>query len=132
MDPSPSSPRKPAPRGAKRRRMIQRLGFVGISFAALLTVTPIILIIVYIYNLGVPAISTEFLTAMPRDGMRAGGIFPAIVGTLWLTLGTGLIAVPRNPRHPISLRGLSETRRVPSLFVVSGRWARIVRGSKSL
>ena len=31
---------------------------------------------------------------MPRDGMRAGGIFPAIVGTLYLTLGTALFSVP--------------------------------------
>ena len=31
---------------------------------------------------------------MPTDGMRAGGIFPAIVGTLWLTLGTIIVAVP--------------------------------------
>lgn len=31
---------------------------------------------------------------MPEDGMRAGGIFPAIVGTIWLTIGTILISVP--------------------------------------
>jgi phosphate transport system permease protein len=31
---------------------------------------------------------------MPRDGMKAGGIFPAIVGTLILTLGTAVVAVP--------------------------------------
>ena len=31
---------------------------------------------------------------MPRDGMKAGGIFPAIVGTLLLTLGTALAAIP--------------------------------------
>ena len=31
---------------------------------------------------------------MPTDGMRSGGIFPAIVGTLWLTLGTIIVAVP--------------------------------------
>jgi phosphate transport system permease protein len=36
----------------------------------------------------------EFLTGMPRDGMKAGGIFPAIVGTLLLTLGTALVAIP--------------------------------------
>jgi phosphate transport system permease protein len=43
---------------------------------------------------GLGAIDWTFLTAMPRDGMRAGGIFPAIVGTLWLTLGTALVAIP--------------------------------------
>jgi ABC-type nitrate/sulfonate/bicarbonate transport system permease component len=41
-----------------------------------------------------PAISWEFLSGMPREGMRAGGILPAIVGTFWLTVGTGVVAVP--------------------------------------
>jgi phosphate transport system permease protein len=31
---------------------------------------------------------------MPRDGVKAGGILPAIVGTLLLTLGTALVAIP--------------------------------------
>jgi phosphate transport system permease protein len=39
-------------------------------------------------------LSWEFLTAMPSDGMRAGGIFPAIVGTLVLTLGTAVFSIP--------------------------------------
>lgn len=77
-----------------RRRWIQRFGFAGLVLAALLTVTPIILVVVYIYRLGLPAISLEFLTAMPRDGMRAGGILPAIIGTFLLTLGTAVVAVP--------------------------------------
>src|SRR5690606_18454767 len=34
------------------------------------------------------------LTAMPREGMTAGGIFPAIVGTLLLTAGTAVAAIP--------------------------------------
>lgn len=38
--------------------------------------------------------SWEFLTAAPREGMRAGGIWPALVGTIYLTVGTGIIAVP--------------------------------------
>jgi len=51
-------------------------------------------IILYIFVRGAPAISWEFLTAMPRDGMRAGGIMPAIVGTFYLTLGTAIFSVP--------------------------------------
>jgi phosphate transport system permease protein len=57
-------------------------------------VLPIVLVVGYIAWLGAPAISWEFLTAIPRNGMKEGGIWPAIVGTLYLTLGTGLIAVP--------------------------------------
>jgi phosphate transport system permease protein len=48
----------------------------------------------YIIAKGAPAISWEFLSAMPHDGMRAGGILPAIVGTFYLTLGTAVFSVP--------------------------------------
>jgi len=41
-----------------------------------------------------PAISWEFLSGFPSDGMRAGGILPAIVGTISLTIGTAIFAVP--------------------------------------
>src|SRR4030042_825426 len=43
---------------------------------------------------GSSAISWEFLTAMPSDGMKAGGIFPAIFGTIILMLGTALASIP--------------------------------------
>lgn len=62
-----------------------------VSFA---TVLPVLAIIGYIVIKGAPAISWEFLTSMPRDGMREGGILPAIVGTFYLTLGTAVFSVP--------------------------------------
>ena len=76
------------------RQLTQRLVFAFITLAAVATVLPIVLVVGYIAWLGAPAISWEFLTAVPFNGMREGGIWPAIVGTLYLTLGTGLIAVP--------------------------------------
>ncbi len=76
------------------RYLAQRLGFVLLSLTALVVVVPILLVIGTIVVQGMGAISWEFLTAMPRDGMKAGGIFPAIVGTLLLTLGTALAAIP--------------------------------------
>lgn len=65
-----------------------------IKFITLISITSIFLIIGYIVYTGVPSISWSFLSEMPSDGMRAGGIFPAIIGTLWLTLGTILVSVP--------------------------------------
>jgi phosphate transport system permease protein len=76
------------------RNLRQRLAFALLTLAALATVFPIVLVVGYIAARGLPAVSAEFLTAMPRDGMRAGGIGPAIVGTLYLTLGTAVVAVP--------------------------------------
>lgn len=65
-----------------------------IKTIALLAVVPIFLILGYIIYKGIPAISWEFLTEVPKRGMRAGGIFPAIVGTIYLTLGTIVVSVP--------------------------------------
>jgi len=81
--------------GAPRNRAVgQRLGFLLLGFAALVVVAPILFVVVTIVVRGVGAIDWEFLSAMPRAGMKEGGILPAIVGTLLLTLGTALAAVP--------------------------------------
>lgn len=76
------------------RHLTQRLGFSLLTLVALFTVLPILAVFIYIIAQGAPAISWEFLTAMPRDGMRQGGILPAIVGTFYLTLGTAIFSVP--------------------------------------
>jgi phosphate transport system permease protein len=76
------------------RRTMQRIGFLLLGLAALLVVLPILLVVGAIVVRGLGAINWEFLTAMPRAGMKEGGILPAIVGTLLLTLGTALAAVP--------------------------------------
>ncbi len=65
-----------------------------IKTIGLLAILPVVFILSYILIKGLPAISWEFLTKMPEDGMRAGGIFPTIVGTLILTIGTIFVAVP--------------------------------------
>lgn len=76
------------------RDLIQHLGFSLLTLVALVTVIPILAVLFYIIAQGAPAISWEFLSAVPRDGMRAGGILPAIVGTFYLTLGTAVFSVP--------------------------------------
>jgi len=48
----------------------------------------------YIVSEGLPALSWEFLTEPPDDVGRTGGIYPAIVGTIYLTLGAIAIAMP--------------------------------------
>ena len=76
------------------RNLRQQLGFALLSLVTVIVVLPILWVIGYIVVQGVPAISWEFISAMPRDGMRAGGVWPAIVGTVLLTLGTAIFAVP--------------------------------------
>lgn len=77
-----------------RQKISEGVGMALLHVIMLCTVLPILGLVGYIIAKGSPAISWEFLTAAPTDGMRAGGIFPAIIGTLYLTLGTALFSVP--------------------------------------
>ena len=62
--------------------------------ATILVVLPVIGILAIIIQKGAGAISWEFLSAMPKNGMREGGIFPAIVGTIYLVTGTLMFSLP--------------------------------------
>lgn len=72
----------------------QKIAFFFMFVATLLIVVPVGLIIGMIIKKGLPAINWQFLTDMPRQGMRSGGIFPAIVGTLYLVTGAIFFALP--------------------------------------
>jgi phosphate transport system permease protein len=78
----------------KNRNLAQRLGFIFLGLVAFIVVIPILIVIGTIVVKGMGAMSWGFLTQMPRGGMREGGILPAIVGTILLTLGTAIAAVP--------------------------------------
>jgi phosphate transport system permease protein len=77
-----------------RRNRTQRLGFFFLRLVTIVAVIPIIAIIAYIVYKGAPALSWEFITGFPSDGMRSGGIWPAIVGTFFLTMLCALIVAP--------------------------------------
>ena len=76
------------------RYLVQRLGFVLLALVAFAVVVPILLVIGTVAARGMGTVNWEFLTAMPRDGMKAGGVLPAIIGTLILTVGTASVAIP--------------------------------------
>lgn len=76
------------------QHQIQKLGYAGLTLLAASTIVPIIWILSYLIINGGSTISWEFLTQMPHDGMRQGGIMPAIIGTFYLTLGTAIFSVP--------------------------------------
>lgn len=78
----------------KNSRRTQSIAFFFLLLATLLIVVPVGLIIVIIVLKGLPAINWQFLSDIPRNGMRAGGIFPAIVGTLYLVAGAIIFALP--------------------------------------
>ena len=76
------------------RQTSEKIAFVVLTFAALSVVVPILLVLGYIFLQGIGAISWEFLSAIPRSGMKEGGVLPAVVGTVILTFGTAIAALP--------------------------------------
>jgi len=76
------------------RYLVQRIGFAVLTLSAIAVVAPILVVIGIIFAEGLRAMSWEFILSVPREGMKEGGIFPAILGTLILTLGTALAAIP--------------------------------------
>lgn len=65
-----------------------------IKVMGVVSILPVLGIFAYIIYKGVPAISWTFLSEGPKSGMREGGIFPVIVGSLLLTIGTIIASVP--------------------------------------
>lgn len=78
----------------RRRRAGDRVAAWSLGFAAMLAAVPAIAIVGLLLRRGAPAISLEFLFTFPTDGMTAGGLFPALLGTLWLVGVSLVFAVP--------------------------------------
>ncbi len=98
-------------------RNMQRAGFTLLTAMSFLTVLPIVAVVVYILVQGLPQISWGFLTQMPSNGMRSGGILPAIIGTFYLTLGTAIFSVPLGIAAAIYI----------SEYAPDNNWTRVIR-----
>jgi phosphate transport system permease protein len=72
----------------------QRLFFGVVSLSAAVITLTLLGILSYVFIHGFRAISWDFLTLPPTDSMTKGGIMPAIVGTLYLTIGAIALALP--------------------------------------
>ena len=72
----------------------QRLAHAMFFLMTIALVIPVGLVLTLLVVQGGPAISWEFLFTPPRAGMTAGGILPALVGTIWLVIVALLASVP--------------------------------------
>jgi phosphate transport system permease protein len=77
-----------------RRTLSQRIAFLALALTVALVTVPVVVIVVEIVVNGAGAINWEFLSQPPSQAGKAGGILPAIVGTLYLMIGTVVFAVP--------------------------------------
>ena len=61
---------------------------------SLSVVAVLFIILAFIFIKGFKVLSWDFITQSPTEGMTSGGIYPAIIGTLWLIAGSMVFAFP--------------------------------------
>ncbi|HNX90259.1 MAG TPA: phosphate ABC transporter permease PstA [Candidatus Omnitrophota bacterium] len=72
----------------------EKLGYNFLRLCFGIVLLALFMILYDIFQKGAGVISWEFLTASPKKGMTEGGIFPAIVGTFYVTVITALLSIP--------------------------------------
>lgn len=78
----------------KSKRVHQNFAFWIARLISYSIIALLFFILYFIFERGISALSWEFLSDMPKDGMTKGGIYPAIIGTLCLVLGSMVFAFP--------------------------------------
>jgi phosphate transport system permease protein len=103
-------------------RISQQIAFAFIGGAIALVLVILGIILYDIISHGLPALSWEFLTEPPKNLGREGGIFPAIVGTLYLVGGAIILALPLGVGAAIYL----------TEYTKEGRMTKIIRSGVDL
>lgn len=101
----------------KRRYLVEFVAFLIIRGSVVIIGAALAIMLGFILVRGYGAINWTFLTQPPTDAMTRGGIFPAIVGTLYLTIGAMVIAFPLGVGSAIYL----------SEYAREGRLVRMIR-----
>ena len=103
----------------KKRNVQQLFGYLFLHFCIIFVTLILVVILFDIISKGAGKISWGFLTEAPRKGMTEGGIFPAIVGTFWVTFITAVFAVPLGMGCAIYLNE----------YARDNKWTRLIRMS---
>ena len=78
----------------KGRNVKQKIVFSLLGFTLFLALAILVIIIYFIFQKGIGVISWEFIFGMPKNGMTEGGIFPALLGSFYLVMGSIFFAAP--------------------------------------
>ncbi len=76
----------------KHRKRTQTVMLAVMAASLIITLGFLVALLTFIGARGLPVVSFEFITQMPRRAMTTGGIMPAILGTLYLVIGSGSIS----------------------------------------
>lgn len=78
----------------KKAQLNQKIAFTALRLGAALVALLVVIILLQITINGYSVLSLEFLTEMPKNRMTEGGIYPAILGTIYLIIGSMGVALP--------------------------------------
>ena len=78
----------------KRKILAENIAFGLFRILSGVIVTILFIILAFIIIKGVGVLNWDFITTPPTDGMKGGGIWPAIVGTFYLMIGSAIVAFP--------------------------------------
>ncbi len=78
----------------RKNQRTERLVRLLFLWMAVMLIVPVVLILGILVHEGGEVVSIDFLLTEPKNGMTAGGIFPALIGTVWLVAVALLASVP--------------------------------------
>ncbi|HEC93214.1 MAG TPA: phosphate ABC transporter permease PstA [Candidatus Atribacteria bacterium] len=96
----------------KKRRYKEKLAYLFLTLMVIIILSSVFMMFYFIIFRGIKVINWRFLTQMPQKGMTAGGIFPAILGTSYLTIGGICFALPLGTSAAIYLTEYADQNRL--------------------
>ena len=99
------------------RNIKQKIAHILMRITGVILVGALLIILLFVVIRGIGAINWEFISQFPRDEMTKGGILPCIIGTLYLTLGAVIVALPLGLATAIYL----------AEYAKEGRLVRVIR-----
>src|SRR4030065_1173347 len=103
----------------KRKIIVEKASYMFFLILTLVVIAFVLGIVIYLILKGSGAINWEFLSQKPRAGMREGGIFPAILGTIYLIIGTLIFSLPIGVLAAIYLNEYASKNRLTRIIRLS-------------
>ncbi len=99
-----------------KAQFIEKSMFAVVRVMSLLVIGFLLFLLAYVFQKGFSVLSWEFLTEMPRNEMTRGGIYPAIIGTLYLMIGSAVVSIPVGVITAIYLTEYSSSPRLVKIL----------------
>ena len=79
---------------SRKKQLMENIARSIFFVMTMLMILPLILIVVYLFVKAAPVLSLEFFFTNPANGMRAGGIWAPLLGTIYIVIISLLVSAP--------------------------------------